>query len=234
MPIVLAADTSTAICSVALCSDHEVLAETLLLGDRLHAERMIATVDWVLAQAGIAPGQIDLLALTHGPGSFTGLRIGAAVFKGLALAWHKPLAGISTLAALARLAPIPHLPICPLLDARMDEVYAATFVWAEGASVRTSPDRVLPPARLAASLEGAVYFVGDGARRYEAVLRAALPEAHFAPPGLSMPRASAVGFAGLAHWRAGLEVEAAQLAPVYLRKSQAEMNAVSEATSKTS
>jgi tRNA threonylcarbamoyladenosine biosynthesis protein TsaB len=234
MSIVLAADTSTAICSVALCKDHDILAETVLLGDRLHAERMIATVDWVLAQAGITPDLIDLLAIAQGPGSFTGLRIGAAVFKGLALAWARPLAGVSTLESLAYLAPIPGMPVCPLLDARMDEVYGATFVSEDGVPRRTSPDQVLPPAVFAAGLKDAVYFLGDGARRYEAVLRAALPLAHFAPPVLSQPRASAVGMAGLAHWRAGLPVDAAQVAPVYLRKSQAEMNALAGAVQKTS
>lgn len=233
MPIVLATDTSTAVCSVAVCNEAGVLAESVLLGERLHAERMLAIVDWVITQAGLSPSQIDLLAVAQGPGSFTGLRIGASIFKGLALAWQRPLAGISTLEALARLAPVPGLPICPLLDARMGEVYAATFAWRDGHPVRTREDRVLPPADFAAQLDGPAYFLGDGARRYATLLRDAVPEAQFAPADIDTPRASAVGLAGLAHWAAGGEVDPAMLSPIYLRKSQAEMNAVQAGASDT-
>ena len=133
MPVILAADTSTATNSVAICRGDAVLAETIIEGGRRHSERLIPTVDWLLGEAGIALSDIELLAISLGPGSFTGLRIGAAMWKGLALANGLPLIGVPTLDAMTRLSPFsPKGYVAAILDARMKEVFASVYRYVDG------------------------------------------------------------------------------------------------------
>jgi len=232
MPIVLAADTSTAANSVALCRGEDILVESVVEGGRLHSERLIPTIDWLLREAGLTLPQIDLLAISIGPGSFTGLRIGAATWKGLALANGLPLIGVPTLDALTRLAPFPPPGyLAAVLDARMKEVYAAVYEF-EGSARRcvVDPCACAPEALMDAveSLPGfdpdGLGLLGDGASLYRDVFGARWPGAAIAPPGLGVPRASAVAREALALRAAGVSEDAALVNPVYLRKSQAEIN----------
>lgn len=230
MATVLAADTATDQCSVAVCDAAGVRASISFRGQRAHAERLLGVVDQALDLAGIPLDGIDLFAVSQGPGSFTGLRIGAAAWKGLAFAGNKPLLGVPTLDALARGACAGDLPLCALIDAKMDEVYGAVFrAGADGAPQRLGPDRVAPVAHFLADLAGPTLFVGDGAVRYAEEIRAACPGARFAPAELAPPGAVAVGMIALARWAEGVDGDPGALAPVYLRRSQAEENAARRA-----
>lgn len=232
MSLVLAADTSTATNSVALCRDSEILAETVLAGGRLHSERLIPTIDWLLSEAHVTLADIDLLAVSIGPGSFTGLRIGAATWKGLALANQLPLIGVPTLDALTRLSAFPPPGyLAAVLDARMKEVFAAVYHYEDGVRREVIAPCACAPEALIAQIEQlpdfspqALGLVGDGATLYGDRFRAQWPAAMLAEATLGIPRASAVAQEALALHAAGVSTDGGEVNPVYLRKSQAEVN----------
>lgn len=220
--IILAADTTTAINAVAVCDDDRVLAETIVYARASHTERLLETVDWVLREADKALSDVGLLAISAGPGSYTGLRVGAATWKGLALGAGLPLVAVPTLHAMARLVPIREGVVCPLLDARMGEVYSAVYDYKDGQRTQRTPPRVGPVDLLLDELDGPIHFLGDGADRYRERILERCPEAHFAEGLCSVPRAAAVAAEGLALLNAGASTDPALANPVYLRQSQPE------------
>ena len=219
----LALDTSTSVLTAAVCGDARLLAETYVDCGRAHSERLMATVDWLLNQASLTLRDLDGLAVAVGPGSFTGLRIGVSAMKGLAFAMELPLVPVSTLDALAQGSAIANGMVCPLLDARMKEVYAAVYRFEQGRREKTLDDRVAPIDAVLDELgEGPVLFVGDGAALYGDRIRERMPAARFGPLAVG-PRASAVAVEALAKLSMGGTNPAADVSPVYLRKSQAEL-----------
>jgi len=222
--LILAADTSTSINTVALWDDGRLRAETTAECGRAHSERLLATVDWVLHEAGCTLPDIDLLAISIGPGSFTGLRVGAATWKGLALAAGKPLAGVPTLDAMTRLSHFEDAAVCPLLDARMAEIFGACYRFTSGVREKIVPDSVCPVERLVDQAPANTLFYGNGAELYKARILAQRPQARFMEPALSVPRATAVAAEAAAMVAAGADTDAGRVAPIYLRKSQAEEN----------
>lgn len=220
---ILAGDTSTSIYTVAVCEDDRLLAETVVDCGRTHSERLIETVDWVLKQAGTVLADLDALAVAVGPGSFTGLRIGVAAWKGLALSRGLPLVPVPTLDAMTHVCSFHDGVVCPLLDARMGEVYGAVYRFEGGRRAKVTADRVGPLELLVQSLDGEVFFVGDGAVRYRSRLQACLPDAVIVEGPCATLRAGAVAKEALHMLQMGVCTDAALVAPVYLRKSQAEV-----------
>jgi tRNA threonylcarbamoyladenosine biosynthesis protein TsaB len=214
---VLAVDTSTMAGGVALLEDDRVVGESLLDVRTTHSERLMLAIDRALADAGWRPASIDGLAVAIGPGSFTGLRIGLAAVKGLALALTCPIAGVPTLDAMAAGLPWASRPVCPILDARRDEVYASLYRW-DGVAMRREWDYVaLSPAALAARLTEPVIGIGDGA------VRVSSPWLNAARPVRRGPAAAHVGWLGAERLRRGDVVAAAEIVPLYLRPSEAEL-----------
>jgi tRNA threonylcarbamoyladenosine biosynthesis protein TsaB len=175
---------------------------------------------------------VELLAIAIGPGSFTGLRIGAATWKGLALANRLPLVGVSTLDAMTQLAPFaPSGYLATILDARMKEVFAAVYRYDESGRSTVIEPCALKPEALIARMEGLPDFspdglglVGDGATLYGPQCAERWPSATLVPPFLGVPRASAVAKEALDALARGASSDAATVSPIYLRKSQAEIN----------
>lgn len=211
--LTLGLDTATAACTVALVADGTVLAEQTELEPRGHATRLMALVAAVCDAAGRPRTDLTGIACGVGPGSFTGLRIGLATAKALALALDLPCAGVGTLAAMAHGVP----GLCaPLLDARRGEVYAGLY--RDGAEVLAP--RLLPLAdwlaELAALRAGApVTFAGD-------VDTALLPP-WGRPAAVLLPRGSAVALLGEGLLRRGQGVAPEALNPLYMRRSAAEV-----------
>ena len=229
---ILAADTSTDVNTVAVCRDGRVLAETAVLCPRKHAERLVETVDWVLDEAEVSLADLDGLAVSLGPGSFTGLRIGVATWKGLALGAGLPLAGAPTLDAMARLGACDNGLVCPLLDAKMGEVYGAVYRFESGIRRKLAPERVGNVEDILAGIEGKVIFLGDGAETYRSRIEAANGiNSVFLPHLRGMPRASAVAVEAEAIFLSGENTDPASLNPLYLRKSQAELNRLADLSS---
>lgn len=222
---ILAIDTSTSFASIAIAADELIVAESLVNTDRTLSARLIPEIERLLTTAGLSCDRIDLFAATIGPGSFTGVRGGVATIQGLALAVDKPCAGFSSLAALAMNFSLSTLPVCPMLDARKSEVYAALYDCSSPLPIPIITDCVLPPAimieQIAAETGQPVIFTGEGALRYRDQITAHLGQrALFAPFPLNSPHAANGALLALHASRN----EPAQLLPVYLRASDAEIN----------
>ena len=214
---VLAIETSTLAGGVALLDGDRVRAEYLLDVSATHSERLMPAIDRVLADAGWRAADLQGLAVAVGPGSFTGLRIGLSAAKGLAFALGIPIAAVPTLDAMAAALPFAALPVCPVLDARKGEVYCALYRWSGHAMRREWDYLALPPTTLAARLTEPVIALGDGAHAV------ASPHLRPAPPHRRAPSPAAVGVLGTARLAAGDVVAAADLTPIYLRPSEAEL-----------
>jgi tRNA threonylcarbamoyladenosine biosynthesis protein TsaB len=221
--IVLAADTSTDWLSVAVTDDGTLIEEFHEHRPRRHSELLMETTRDLLQRNRIQPGDIDLLAVSHGPGSFTGTRIGVSTWKGLAVGLSTPLVGVSTLEALAVSAGVGAGIVCPWLDAKMDEVFAAVFTAADECLQRTTDDRVCPPeAALEGMADGAV-FLGEGALRYRDAIVNRFSNATLLGETFAAPHAASVATLALEKWRATGDGDPGSVRPVYLRKSQAEV-----------
>jgi len=144
---ILGIDSTTPKSSVALVEQNKVLAETHLQPLTKHSNRILALVDQVLAQSGVSLDAVDAFAVTRGPGSFTGLRVGVSLVQGLVLATGKPCIGVDTLEAVAASAGPTHRQICPFLDARKNQIYAAFFKYSDHRLQRTAADCAIEPVQ---------------------------------------------------------------------------------------
>jgi tRNA threonylcarbamoyladenosine biosynthesis protein TsaB len=214
---VLAVETSTLAGGAALLDGDRVVGQYLLDVSVTHSERLMVAVDRLLGDARWAPGDLEGLAVAVGPGSFTGLRIGISAVKGLALALSIPVAAVPTLDAMAAVLPFATLPVCPVLDARKHEVYASLYRW-DGRAMRREWDYLaVAPGELARRLAEPTVLLGDGAGAI------ASPHARLAPPSHRTPSPACVGVLGHARLAAGDAVAPADLGPIYLRPSEAEL-----------
>lgn len=222
--LLLTVDTSSAAASVALSRGEVLLGEILLNLPGARSDRLLLTVSRLLEETGVGIGDLDGLGVIVGPGAFTGLRVGVATVKGLALATGKPAVGVSSLRALAmQTTPSPSV-VCPLLDARKQEVYAGLFRWEGSFPVAVAPERVAPPASFLEELEGEIVFIGAGSEVYRTTIVERLgARARFAPwPSIPL-RASSAAALVLNEIRNGRTGDLAQLNPVYIRPSEAEI-----------
>jgi tRNA threonylcarbamoyladenosine biosynthesis protein TsaB len=230
--LILAIESATPCGSVALVERGEVLRETILPPGRQASETFLAAVSGLFSPGGPSPRRVTCLAVSAGPGSFTGLRVGMAAAKGLCFGWGIPLVRVPTLAALASRFPAGGRTVCPVLDARKKEVYAAFFRWEGGTLSRRSPDLALPPGSLPERVpEGEILFCGDAVGPFGAMFRERLgsrAELVEGPEGL--PRAGAVGLLGEAAFREGAAEDPRESIPRYLRPSEAELSRADRGT----
>jgi tRNA threonylcarbamoyladenosine biosynthesis protein TsaB len=159
----LAVDTASQSCGVALMEKDRLLAEMLLVSRETHSVHLMGMIREVSTRSKVPLASVDGFAVSLGPGSFTGLRIGISTLKGLAAALEKPLVGVSTLEALAWQHPLSGSPVVVLMDARRKEVYAARFRFDFGSLVRETPDQVRDPMAVIGEVAGPCLFVGSGA-----------------------------------------------------------------------
>jgi tRNA threonylcarbamoyladenosine biosynthesis protein TsaB len=213
--LVLGIDTATWTAAVGVARGGVVLAEGTHPESRSHGTSLPALVERVLGAAGVRIDDVEALAVSIGPGSFTGLRIGLALAKGIALAGGLPLAAVPTLEALAWVAEaVPGERVCAALDARKREVYAALFAVGPGGLERLTPDEALAPEDLAARLGPADVLVGDAAEVYGAVLA---PRARVRPFATHPPRGGVVARLGAERLAAGAGADVGAVEPVYVR-----------------
>ena len=221
---ILAVDTTTRSCSAAVVAKSGLLAEIILDNDQTHARHLMKMVDQVLELAGVSLNALDGFAVTRGPGSFTGLRIGLSSIKGLGRATGKPIVAVSSLEALATQVGPVAMTIFALIDAYRKEVYLAGYRYEKDRLKRVIPETVAGPEKVLAMVQGPAVFVGNGAVTYRRVLVENLGEsAHFTQDLHNTIRAATVARIALSR----LESEgcdAADITPVYLRKSDAEIN----------
>ena len=231
---ILALDSSAAVASAAIVRDGRLLAEYTLNNGNTHSETLLPMVELLLSHLGLSVADIDLFAASAGPGSFTGVRIGAATLKGLAFASDKPCAEVSTLEAIAEnLRVCPGL-ICPVMNARRSQVYTALFR-SDGETVtRLLPDSALSIAELdelLAEYGEPVRFAGDG---YDVTLRAlAKTQALPVPERLRHQSAASVAAVAARAAEEGKTGSDTAFAVHYLRPSQAERERLEKESNQT-
>ncbi len=227
--LILSMDTATPCSSVALTSgtrdEGRILASLSFTGRVSHSRRLFAAIDYLLREAEVDWPSIAAIAVSMGPGSFTGLRIGMATAKGLVAATGKILLGVSTLDSLAAKCMDSRL-ICAVLDARKKEVYAAFYRCNQrGLAERVGEMAVVAPEKLAATIEEPVVLIGDGAVTYRQLFQSLLGDrAAFAPCQLHQPSAGSLGLLAGEKLRAGDHLDPAVAVPIYIRSSDAELN----------
>ena len=219
--LILALESSAKAASVALMQDAELLAQYSQCSGLTHSRTLLPMVEDMLKNTDKKLADVDFIAVAHGPGSFTGIRIGVSTVKGLAWASDKKCVGVSTLAAMAWHGAAAGGLVCPVMDARRSQVYNALFEIKDGAPERLCRDRAIALSELAAELRGydrEVLLVGDGARLSFDYLTAEGISCRIAPQNLLYQSAWGVGMEAL-RTEPGT---ADDLLPVYLRLSQAE------------
>ncbi len=222
----LVLDSSGLVASVALIEDDRLIAEYTTGNKLTHSQTLLPMLDEVTKMTSFNIESIDAIAVAMGPGSFTGLRIGAATAKGLGLALHKPIISVPTVDGLAyQLFGTAHL-ICPMMDARRKQVYTGFYRFC-------GADMEVVKGQCAQSVEDTlaqlkeykepVIFLGDGVPVYRKEIEEAMGEdAIFAPAHANRQRAGAVGALAEVYYQKGIWQSADAFAPEYLRKSQAE------------
>jgi len=216
MSTLIAIETSTESCSAALLRDG-ALIERSELAPRRHAELILPMIEALLAEAGVSRRQLDAIAVGRGPGAFTGVRLGVSVAQGLGLGLDVPVVPVSSLAALAQDAPAAtDATILAVIDARMGEVYAATFVRAGNGLVAASGEESVGQAgELVLPLVHSI--VGTGWAVYADVIAARLPKAPLFADGARYPQAHAIAMLAAPQFTAGRGVAPELALPVYLR-----------------
>lgn len=222
---ILALESTAVAGSAALLDDEKVLGEFYCNTRLTHSQTLMLMVEQLLTCTQSSLEDVDLFAVTAGPGSFTGVRIGVASVKGMAMALGKPCVGVSTLEAMAQNLTFLDGVICALMDARCGQVYHALFRAEKGRLTRLIPDQAVSAVQAADNCKaypGSLYLVGDGAalcfekEEFRSLHPVLLPEP------LRFQRACGAAKAAVAAYQRGEAVSADQLSPVYLRLPQAE------------
>ena len=223
---ILGVETATWTASVGVARDGCAVAERTLRSESSHAPTILSLIDEVTQAAGIRVRELDAIAVSAGPGSFTGLRIGLSTAKGLAYASGARVVAVPTLAALARAAGPRDGTICPVLDARKGEIYVAGFCWRDGRLIQTVVEQAIAPARLAQLVSPPCTLVGDAVDIYAEVLGQLFAGAATLLSLSQVPPSGAV-VAQIGHelLASGATSALAELEPRYVRPSEAELKA---------
>ncbi len=221
----LTVQTATPGGSVALTEGERLLGEICLNTQRTPTDWLLEAIRTLLDSAGLALNDLDGFGVVSGPGAFTGLRVGIATIKGLALAVDRPVVGVSSLECLALHAPFSPMPVCAMLDARKKEVYVGTFVREAGRLQKLEEEMVVDPDTFLDRCSVETLFVGNGASVYRTLITRRLgAHAHFLPGLYDLPRAGLAAQLVLRDWLAGKSQPVEQLRPRYIRPSEAELN----------
>ena len=223
---VLAIDSSGITASAAVADDNHIIAEFTVNNRQTHSQTLLPMVDMVVKMSEIPLESFDAIAVVSGPGSFTGLRIGSATAKGLGLALDKPLVPVPALDGLAYRAACYSGIICPLMDARRNQVYTAAYHIKDGKLVNVIGQKATGIKDILSELEATgekVLFLGDGADVYrDVIMEQTGIDYLFAPAHISKQSAASVALLGIMYYKEGRYESAAEHRPVYLRKPQAE------------
>ena len=223
--LVLAIDTTSLVSSVALVSQKSLIGEITLKTHKTHSERLMPHIVDLLEKAEISKEDLTAVAVSIGPGSFTGLRIGLATAKALAFALKIEIIGVPTLAAMAFGCPSPGILLAPIFDAKKGNVYHALYKWKKGEMLEIQAPRVISIEKVISEHSRAsepVMFMGEAAELYNDRIISGGDNLLLAPPQVIMPRAANVGLLGIKLIVGGITNDAMTLEPLYIRISEAE------------
>lgn len=222
---IIAVDTSTTSCSVAVVDEDSLLAEMTIIRDQTHSKHLMDIIHTVIGFSGLAISAVDGFAVTRGPGTFTGLRIGISTVKGLAVASGKPIVGVSSLDALAEQCACSGYLICPLIDARRGEVYFSRYRLQDGILKKEIGEGVLPPDQALRDINEPSLLVGSGALLYQDALAETLGKwMYLALPSQHTIRASTVAQLSLSRFEKADTDDVSTFTPQYIRKSDAQVS----------
>ena len=222
---ILAIDSSAISAGCAITDNGRVIAESFVKIGLTHSETLLPMVSNTLANAKLNAEEIDCFAVSAGPGSFTGIRIGVAAVKGMALTRNTPCIGVSTLEAIAWGCMGLGGTICAVMDARRSQVYNALFTFEAGKIVRLCDDRAISIEELTDELsrkEGGIYLAGDGAELCRDSMCGKLPRVELVPEHIRFQRGFGVAMAAQRIYAEQGAKSPEDLVPTYLRPSQAE------------
>ncbi len=224
--VILGLDTSAVAAGAAIIKDFKLISETYINTGLTHSQTVMSLIDSALKNAELKFEEIEAVAVSSGPGSFTGIRIGVSAVKGLCFASDKPCFAVSTLEALANCADIEGFIICPVMDARCMQVYCAMFEKINGEIIRLSDDCPKTLEELSEDIiktARKILFIGDGADiAYEYMIKKGLDVYKFSEV-FKYQHASGVAITALRQYNKGAKpISAENLIPSYLRLSQAE------------
>lgn len=221
---VLGIDTSAVVCSVSLVCDGKTALSRTVSEGLTHSETLLPLIKEILEESRCRVSDLDAIAISHGPGSFTGLRIGISAVKGLAVSHNIPCIGVSTVEALAMNALDYEGIVCPVMDARRGEFYNALFRVKDHTLVRLCEDRAVHGDRIAEELSQYenenVLILGDGAEKF--VQQKPEFTQAIAPLDLRFQSGDSVAKLGIRMMESGYSVSCKELSPKYLRLPQAE------------
>jgi len=220
--LILSIESSAKPSSVAVSDNGQLLGQYYQNSGLTHSRTLMAMAESLLKNLEVSLRDIGLIAVSRGPGSFTGVRIGVSAAKGLAWGLDIPVCGVSTLEAMAYQTPEPGVMLCPVMDARRNQVYNALFSWNDGELVRLCKDRAISlddlTAELDAELDAPCLLIGDGAAISFDHLKSSGIDCRIAPDLLRWQTAYGVALASVT----AEHIPAAMLEPSYLRPPQAE------------
>lgn len=220
--LILALESSALTASAAICDGERLLGEYTVNNGNTHSETLLPMAESLLRDLRISISEIDLFAVSVGPGSFTGIRIGVSTLKGLAFGTKKPCVGVSTLEAMAYNLYIPNGLICPVMNARRKQVYTALFRESNGKMERLMPDSAISVEELdqiLATYQEPVYLVGDG---YDLAVENLTHPLGSTPERLRYQSAASIAKAAYIAYSEGSYVSDNDIKPIYLRPCQAE------------
>lgn len=225
---VLAVDTSSAVAAVAVMDEEKLLGEYLINSKNTHSHKLMPIISDLLTNLDLKASDIDLFAAAIGPGSFTGLRIGISTIKAMSYALDKPVVGINTLDSIANNVITEKSLVCPLIDARNDQVYTAIYRFNDMLQIPIVDYMAVHINELVKMLKGRgeeVCFLGDGVLVHKNFLQLEMKEkCSFGTQDILMQKASTLARLALIKAKKNKIETAFSLIPFYLRQSQAERN----------
>ncbi|WP_167957833.1 tRNA (adenosine(37)-N6)-threonylcarbamoyltransferase complex dimerization subunit type 1 TsaB [Anaerosporobacter faecicola] len=223
---ILAIDSSGLVASVAIISDKELIGEYTINYKKTHSQTLLPMLDAVVKMVELDLKEIDAIAVAKGPGSFTGLRIGSSTAKGLGLALNKPIIEIPTVDGLAYNIGFTDYMICPLMDAKRNQVYTGLYEYIDGKFSVIKQECAVALSEIIQEINEKgrkVIFLGDGVPVYKEQIEQVITVAHeYSPAHLARQRAGAIGALACRYYEEGTMVNARDHKPEYLRLSQAE------------
>ena len=222
---ILGIDTSSPEGSVALLDSNSIISESILGGSKAYSHKLLEEVDILLDRSKTKLSDLEAFVITNGPGSFTGLRVGMSLLKGLVMATEKPFASVNTLDAYAEtVKPGPYF-ICPVLDARKKEVYTALFDAKNDIYKKITVDQAIAPTKLCDQIKQPTVFLGNGLVVYKELFISCLKEKFLHKlPTKNLTVAASAGLIASRNLKKNLSNNLDSLMINYIRPSEAEIN----------
>lgn len=218
---VLGIETATMICGVGIASGEGMVADYKILRKYAHAEVLPGAVERVLRDASLNGDDLNGIAVSIGPGSFTGLRIGLGLAKGLALGWDKPLVAVPTMEGLVGILPPVYRWVCVLLHARKGEVYRGLYCWINNVWMPQGKIDSIQVDDIHTGLpDEKIFFVGEGADLHRSTIESKRAHARFLPESRTLQSGYGVASKGREYFLSGKKDDIASLAPLYLKRFQ--------------